>query len=125
MNSQNRKAMRTDIDVYVTLQKLCEELGRDSNNQQVQVNVINISKGGIAFKTAEKLQVGVFYDTIIRLANSERIGVVVRIVWMQDTGGEEFVYGCRFVGISAENEFKIECYQIVDEYGGAYTEQLQ
>ena len=34
---------------------------------------------------------------------------------MSNSGDTETTYGCRFVGISKEDQFKIEVYQIVDE----------
>ena len=37
------------------------------------------------------------------------------IIRMSNSGDAETTYGCRFVGISKEDQFKIEVYQIVDE----------
>ena len=49
------------------------------------------------------------------LANKERIATVIEIIRMSNSGDIETTYGCRFVGISKEDQFKIEVYQIVDE----------
>ena len=56
-----------------------------------------------------------YYDTIAILANKERFATVIEIIRMSNSGDIETTYGCRFVGISKEDQFKIEVYQIVDE----------
>ena len=55
-----------------------------------------------------------FYDTVITLANGEKLYVVVEILHRDSCENDEYMYGCRFVGIGAEDQFKIEAYQIVD-----------
>lgn len=41
-------------------------------------------------------------------------GVVVEILHRDSCENDEYMYGCRFVGMGAEDQFKIEAYQIVD-----------
>lgn len=61
------------------------------------------------------LKPNTYYDTIVILANKERLATVIEIIRMSNSGDTETTYGCRFVGISKEDQFKIEVYQIVDE----------
>ena len=87
----------------------------DLTPDTVDVNVINISKDGMAFKSDYKFKPNTYYDTVVILANKERIATVIEIIRMSNSGDTETTYGCRFVGISKEDQFKIEVYQIVDE----------
>lgn len=81
---------------------------------KADVHVVDISKGGIAFKSGYDFKVNSFYDTVITLANGEKLYVVVEILHRDSCENDEYMYGCRFVGIGAEDQFKIEAYQIVD-----------
>ena len=84
-------------------------------SRRTDVDVINISKGGIAFKSDCKFELNTYYLTVITLDNKERIEAVVEIIRMENLGEAETTYGCRFVGISEEDQFRIEVYQLVYE----------
>ena len=86
----------------------------DRIQNKADVHVVDISKGGIAFKSGYDFKVNSFYDTVITLANGEKLYVVVEILHRDSCENDEYMYGCRFVGIGAEDQFKIEAYQIVD-----------
>lgn len=113
MGAEMRKARRTDIDVTVSLNQLGVNAA-DRIQNKADVHVVDISKGGIAFKSGYDFKVNSFYDTVITLANGEKLYVVVEILHRDSCENDEYMYGCRFVGIGAEDQFKIEAYQIVD-----------
>ena len=113
MGAEMRKARRTDIDVTVSLNQLGVNAA-DRIQNKADVHVVDISKGGIAFKSGYDFKVNSFYDTVITLANGEKLYVVVEILHRDSCENDEYMYGCRFVGIGAEDQFQIEAYQIVD-----------
>ena len=113
MGIEKRKSRRTDVNVYISLRQLDDKYVSGYAGDTVDVNVINISKDGMAFKSDYKFKPN--YDTIVILANKERFATVIEIIRMSNSGDIETTYGCRFVGISKEDQFKIEVYQIVDE----------
>lgn len=112
---ERRQSRRTDVDVIISLKKLDENRISACSGETVDVNVINISKGGIAFKSDCKFELNTYYSTVITLDNKERIEAVVEIIRMENLGEAETTYGCRFVGISEEDQFRIEVYQLVYE----------
>ena len=77
--------------------------------------MIDISQDGIAFKSEHGFKLNSYYDTIITLANKESIATVIEIVRKGNEQDKYITYGCRFVGVSPEDRFKINVYQIVDE----------
>ena len=135
MGAEMRKARRTDIDVTVSLNQLGVNAA-DRIHNKADVHVVDISKGGIAFNTYTRhshkdlyaefrlqriafnssydFKVNSFYDTVITLANGEKLYVVIEILRRDPCENDEYMYGCRFVGMGAEDQFKIEAYQIVD-----------
>lgn len=113
MGAEMRKARRTDIDVTVSLNQLGVNAAERIHNK-ADVHVVDISKGGIAFNSSYDFKVNSFYDTVITLANGEKLYVVIEILRRDPCENDEYMYGCRFVGMGAEDQFKIEAYQIVD-----------
>ncbi|MDO5403366.1 MAG: PilZ domain-containing protein [Eubacteriales bacterium] len=115
MGIEKRKSKRIDVDVKISLNELGDKFVSGFSNNLRSVHVINISKDGIAFKSDENLALNSFYDTMIKLDNSDTFEAVIEIIRMENLGEAKTTYGCRFVGINAEDRFKIDVYQIVCE----------
>ena len=103
MGIEKRKSRRTDVNVYISLRQLDDKYVSGYASDTVDV------------KSDYKFKPNTYYDTVVILANKERIATVIEIIRMSNSGDTETTYGCRFVGISKEDQFKIEVYQIVDE----------
>ena len=113
---EKRRSKRMGINVKIKLQKVTNNMTNFGfKEEEFEVNVVNISKDGIAFRTKEMLALNSFYDTKVVLWTKETFDTVIEIVRMENTGEEETLYGCRFVGISSADQFKIDVYQIVSE----------
>ena len=111
MTIEKRKSRRTDISVMISIRQLGDKFVSDT----VEVHVIDISQDGIAFESDHNFKKNSYYDTVITLANKESISTVIEIVRDKNNGDKDTVYGCRFIGISPEDKFKISVYQIVDD----------
>lgn len=115
MGIEKRKSKRSDVDVQISLNEIGDQFVSGYSNNLIPVSVVNISKDGIAFKTKEKLILNSFYDTVVKLSNSDSFESVIEIVRMENMGEPETTYGCRFVGINNDDRFKIDVYQIVND----------
>lgn len=115
MQIDKRKSKRTDIDVTIKLKEIKDNYHVGLSKAELSVDVVNVSKDGIAFASKEILALNVVYDTNIVLANGERFEAIIEIVRMESIGEEETLYGCRFIGINSEDQFKIDVYQILYE----------
>ena len=113
MGQERRRAKRAELEVVLVIGAL--QSNGERIERQITVQAINISSGGIAFKTKETLTVGSFYDTVINLPSGECIKSVIEIVRVAGVEDDETIYGCRFVGINTEDQFRIDVYQIVQE----------
>ena len=113
---EKRKSRRMGINVKIKLQKVTDNpMTYGLKEEEFEVNVVNISKDGMAVRTKDRLALNSFYDTKVVLWTNESFDTVIEIVRMENFGEEETLYGCRFVGISAADQFKIDVYQIVSE----------
>lgn len=117
MEHEKRRSSRMAVDVAIKLKQLRDgDAVTDTTDMEpVPVHVVNISRDGIAFQTKEELHLNALYDTTVVFDNKERIDAVIEIVRMENSGAEETTYGCRFIGINANDQFKIDVYQIVSK----------
>ena len=115
MTIEKRKSRRTDISVMISIRQLGDKFVSGYSPDTVEVHVIDISQDGIAFESDHNFKKNSYYDTVITLANKESISTVIEIVRDKNIGDKDTVYGCRFIGISPEDKFKISVYQIVDD----------
>lgn len=116
MTQERRKANRMNIDVMIKLNSV-QSKGNTANlkKEEFDVDVVNISKGGIAFESREGLALNTFYDTTVVLWTKETFKTVIEIVRMENYGDEKTLYGCRFIGIMPSDQLKIQIYEMVSE----------
>ena len=115
---EKRWAKRLDINAKIKLQSIKNNklAPYNLNKGDIEVDVINISKGGMAFKTSEILPLNSYYDANVVLWTRESFSAIVEIIRMESDGTDELVtYGCKFIGLSPAEQFKIDVYQIVSE----------
>lgn len=114
MEEERRRAKRVELNVTIILKSITSS--GMTVTRELPVQVVNISRSGIAFKTTEELEMGTYYDTHIKMTNSESFEAVIEIVRHTLDSDGEMMYGCRFIGMNSENQFKIDVYQIIQEH---------
>ncbi len=117
-DKEKRKAKRIEINACIRLQSVNNPKFAviTPKTEEFEVDVINISKGGMAFKSDEFLPLNSFYEAKVVLWTKETFDAIIEIIRMESVDDDDrTMYGCRFVGISAADQFKIEVYQIVSE----------
>lgn len=114
MEEERRRAKRVGLDVTLVLKSIMSN--GTTVIRELPVQATDISRSGIAFKTDEKLEMGSYYDTHIKMTNSESFDAVIEIVREAPEPEGEMLYGCRFIGINSENQFKIDVFQIIQDY---------
>ena len=112
MNVERRKNKRLDLDVSIQLERL--EVDDVVTVKYLHVDVTDLSRGGLGFKSKQKLEIGTYYYTKIQIWTKEVIDAVVEIVRCQP-GEDVNKYGCIFVGMSEIDTLKIDIYQMFNE----------
>ena len=112
-----RFAKRMEIDAQIKLKSIGSKPAIFAvNENEIEVEVINISKGGMAFKTPETLPLNSFYDVKVVLWTKETFDSVIEIIRMENNDGEEMItYGCKFIGITAADQFKMDVYELIND----------
>ena len=73
------------------------------------IEVVDISKAGIGFKSASKLPLGYYFNARLVLAEKDALNCVVRIIRQQKTE-DSFIYGCEIVGTASIMDYVINDY---------------
>ena len=114
---EKRWSKRMDINATIKLKSIRNErMIFEPNQGEFDVNVINISKGGMAFTTKELLPLNSYYDAKVILWTKDNFEAVLEIIRMENEDVEgEITYGCKFIGLNPSQQFKIDVYEIVNE----------
>jgi len=116
MTQERRKSNRMDINVKIKLNSVKSNANPvNLKQEEFEVELVNISRGGLAFRSNEKLALNTYYDTTIVLWTKEKFHTVIEIVRMENYGDEKTLYGCRFIGIMPSDQLKIQIYEMVSE----------
>lgn len=116
MTQERRKSNRMDINVKIKLNSVKTNANTvNLKQEEFEVELVNISRGGLAFRSNEKLALNTYYDTTIVLWTKEKFQTVIEIVRMENYGDEKTLYGCRFIGIMPSDQLKIQIYEMVSE----------
>ncbi|MCR4610794.1 MAG: PilZ domain-containing protein [Lachnospiraceae bacterium] len=112
---EKRKGKRTDLDLTVTLGIITEDVGAEK--EYIEVEITDVSKYGLAFKSDKRLLIGDCFDARIQIWTKEIIDSVLKVVRCQELEDEEgeYLYGCIFVGMTDADMLKIQIYQMFSE----------
>lgn len=114
---ERRRSNRMKIDVSIKLNSVKNGDAdiKHLNKEAITVDLVNLSKDGLAFTSEEKLELNTFYDTSIVLWTKEKFDSVIEIVRMENMGNGPTLYGCRFIGIMPSDQLTIQIYEMVNE----------
>lgn len=110
---EKRHHKRLKIDVSIQLERLTED--GTTTYDYTQVEVTDVSRGGIGFLSNEPLEVGGYYNTKIQIWTKEVFDAVIEIVRKQKLEDGTDKYGATFIGMSDMDAIKIDIYQVFRE----------
>ena len=111
---ENRNSRRLDLDVTVELERIDDNKGV-TTLKLIHVDITDLSKSGIGFKSKAELEVGSYYNTKLQIWTKETIEAVIEVVRREEKD-EVYHYGAKFVGMIESDALKIDIYQIFYEY---------
>lgn len=107
--NERRKSRRTSMESRLIMKRL------DGNrNNEVLINIVDVSKNGIGFECVEPLQIGEVYEAYLTIWTKEVIHAFLQIVRIELKAGG-YAYGATFIGMPEMDSARIETYQTVSE----------
>ena len=111
---EKRRAKRIELNATLKLNQV--ETKKDITGlrkEEFEVDVLNVSTSGIAFKCTEDLKIDTYYDIHVVLWTKAAFDSVINIVRMEKLDGDEILYGCKFVGLRPSQELEIQIYEVL------------
>ncbi len=107
---ERRKTKRLTLESSLVMKRL-----DGAGEEEVCINVIDISKRGIGFTCEEPLQIGAVYESRLTIWTKEMISAFVEIVRIE-MAEDTFIYGGIFVGMPEIDACRIAIYDVVHTY---------
>lgn len=104
---ERRKSKRISLEAKLMVKRL-----DDGVNDEVIIEVFDISKNGIGFHCKRPLQIGAMYEAYLTLWTKEVIHAFIEIVRITKAENT-FTYGGSFMGMPEMDQKRIEIYDTV------------
>ena len=113
---EKRRAKRSGIERNSKIRIINNAIeAKEIDGIVFDVQITNISKGGIAFKSEKEFTADMLFSANIVLWTKAILETIIKIVRIDKDSHGSNIYGCSFVGIAGDNEERIDVYQIVNE----------
>lgn len=107
---ERRKSKRMPIRLSLEISDLYKQDYVKVTNINAPIEVLNISKSGIGFRSESKLPIGYYFNASINLGDKETLHTVVKIIRSQPIDDKLTMYGCEFVGMAEVLSFVFDAY---------------
>ena len=114
---------RLPIDLELEISSLFHQDNVKVENIDAPIEVMDISKSGVGFKSASILPVDYYFNAKLRLGDeSSLLYVVVKIIRVARINDNEFFYGCEFIGLAPVLHYIFDSYEQELKAKGMYRE---
>ncbi|MBE5935755.1 MAG: PilZ domain-containing protein [Lachnospiraceae bacterium] len=106
---ERRKYERLPIDCRLKVNNLYNGYQKGIDRVDADIEVVDISRGGIGFKCNQALPLNCYFDATIGLEGREYFRAIVKIIRCS-THDDDIIYGAEFIGLAGFLENKITEY---------------
>lgn len=104
-----RRERRWPVKLELSISSLFKQDNVKVENINAPIEVFDISKVGIGFKSESVLPIGYYFNARIVLCEEDALNCVVRIIRQQETEGG-YIYGCEIIAPASIMDFVINNY---------------
>ncbi|MDF2538574.1 MAG: hypothetical protein K0S76_1595 [Herbinix sp.] len=97
---ERRKAKRLPATLSLEISNLYKQDNVQVSNLNAPIEVTDISKTGIGFRSESVLPVAYYFNANIQFGAEDTLHSVVKIIRSQPEAGNVTTYGCEFVGMA-------------------------
>ncbi|MCM1569334.1 MAG: PilZ domain-containing protein [Roseburia sp.] len=106
---ERRRSKRTQLTSRLIIKRL-----DGKENQEVSIDILDVSKNGAGFTCKEPLTIGAVYESYMTIWTKEVLHAFLQIVRIE-MKPDGFVYGASFVGMPEMDASRIEVYQTIHD----------
>ena len=104
-----RREKRWPAKLHLEICSLFKQDHVEIENINAPIEVTDISKAGIGFKSASVMPIGYYFNARLVLAEKDALNCVVRII-RQQKQEDGYIYGCEIVGTASIMDYVINDY---------------
>lgn len=98
---EKRRNKRIPISMQLEISTLFKQDNVKVGSVDAPIDVVNISRTGIAFKTESMLPIGYYFNSKIQIGDKDsKFYCVVRIIRREKLDDSLSLYGCEFIGFA-------------------------
>ena len=105
---ERRRANRRKLVSKLVVKRL-----DNTEEEEVEIEIVDVSKSGIGFQCEQLLGIGSVYEGFLRIWTQEVIHAFLEIVRIEKKE-DGFHYGAIFIGMPASDASRIEVYDTVE-----------
>ena len=112
--SEKRKSRRYPVELQLEISSLFKQDNVKVDNIHAPIEVMNVSKTGLGFKSSSVLPKNYYFNAKIKLGTDDSVlYCVVKIIRKEELEDNTVIYGCEFVGMAPVLSY------IFDEYANS------
>lgn len=104
-----RREKRWPVNLELEITSLFKQDNVKVENLNAPIEVFDVSKAGIGFKSKSVLPLGYYFNARLVLHENDALNCVVRII-RQQKEEDEFIYGCEIVGTASIMDYVFNDY---------------
>ena len=85
-----------------------------AKTENVEIDVLNVSKTGVGFICAAPLLIGEVYEADLKIWTDEIIHAFLKVVRIEQTEDGRYMCGTIFIGLPEMNAKRIEIYDLLN-----------
>ncbi|MBR6381229.1 MAG: PilZ domain-containing protein [Lachnospiraceae bacterium] len=113
MSEERRRDKRMTMESKL----LIKRLDGGGSAEEVNIEIIDVSKSGVGFTCNKALEIGAIYESFLTIWTKEVLHAFLEIVRIEKRG-DVYHYGSTFVGLPEMEAMRIETYQTIAESEG-------
>lgn len=106
---ERRRNPRLELESKLIIKRL----DKDHSDEEITIDVIDVSKTGVGFNCNTPLTIGAVYEAFLTIWTKEVIHAFIEVVRIEKAGNK-FIYGGIFVGMPEMDSQRIEVYNTVN-----------
>ena len=110
MMEEKRGSRRMDLSARLLIKNIN---GDSTKEEEVEIDVLDVSTTGVGFRCSVPLTIGAVYDTFLKLWTDEVIHAFLKVVRIEQTQEEKYICGTIFIGLPEMNARRIEVYDML------------
>lgn len=111
---ERRKSRRMELSAKLLIKRMDRSGYYEEINEEVSIEITDVSKTGVGFLCDAGLQVGTVYECFLTIWTKEVLHCFLEIVRVDPGEDGMYIYGAIFIGMTEIDASRIETYGTIE-----------